>query len=324
MPASGQTRKYDIRQIAATASRSGRDRAIMDRQTDPQGAVNNTIAPVNSEQKAHQVMFTRLFRQRRRIIVLVLCAMLAGALHYGAGRMPLVWGLAACLAACLVITLAPNRRRWIEALGIGLVIAAASSPHVITFPVAVIGSATLAYLAIHSPWTDRFLLRFGLTSQRISRVRASPAQVWAALIPGESHPDDHWTGTLADFDHDPDDPLTTYLRYRTPDGLHEDVTVTFLDHSPLCRCRYVIERFEEGFAEAGTMLIEIAETVPDECQITSRLSYDALPLRVALGRWLDDTFGDEWDSFAAMVCARRDWSIHGLRRRMGNLPIADI
>ena len=67
-------------------------------------------------------------------------------------------------------------------------------------------------------------------------------------------------------------------------------------------------------ATDGMMLIDITEPVLHECRITSRLSFDALPLWVALGRWLDDTFGDEWDSFAAMVSARRDWSIHGLQR----------
>jgi hypothetical protein len=259
-------------------------------------------------------MFSRLFRQRRRIVVLVLCSMLAGAFVFGAGQGPMLCGLSGLAIAGVIIALAPNRRRWIEALGIGLMIAAAFEQPDLAFGVAAIASAALAHLLIHSRWTDRSPLRFGLVSHRVSRVAASPAQVWAALVPGEGHPDDHWTGTLADYDHDPDDALTTYLRYRTADGLYDDVTVTFLDHSPLTHCRYIIERFEEGFAEAGIMLIEIAEPAPQECRITSQLRYDALPLRIALGRWLDDTFGDEWDSFAALVSARHDWSIHGLRR----------
>jgi hypothetical protein len=259
-------------------------------------------------------MYIRLFRQRRRIVILVLSAMLAGALQFGAGTPPLLCGLVGLTLACLVIMLAPNRRRWIEALGIGLILAVPMALPPIASGMAAIACATLAHLAIHSRWTDRTPLHLALVSHRISRVRASPAQVWAALIPGEGHPDDHWTGTLADYDHDPDDPFTTYLRYRTADGLFDDVTISFLDHGPLTHCRYVIERFEDGFAEAGTMMIDITEPEPGECRIASRLSYDALPPRVALGRWLDDTFGDEWDSFAAMVSARRDWSLHGLRR----------
>ena len=265
-------------------------------------------------------MYTRLFRQRRRITILILGAMLAGALEFGAGPRPLLCGLGGFAMACVVLMFVPNRRRWIEALGIGMVIAAAMNLPNMAFGAAARACGMLAHLLIHSRWTDHSPLRLGLVSRRVSRVRASPAQVWAALIPGGGHPDDHWTGTLADFDHDPVDPLTTYLRYRTADGLNDDVTLTFLDHSPLIHCRYLIERLEGSFSESGLMQLDITEPVLHECRITSRLSYDALPFRVALGRWLDDTFGDEGDSFAAMVSARHDWSIHGLRR--GKVAVA--
>ena len=259
-------------------------------------------------------MFSRLFRQRRRIIVLVLGAMLCGALGLGVGLAPLICGMLGFGVACMLIMLAPNRRTWIEALGIGLVMAALLNLPASGFPLAVVACAALAHLAIHGRWSDRTALRLGMVSHKTARVTANPAQVWAALIPGEGHPDDHWSGTLMDFDHDPDDPFTTYLRYRAPGGLHEDVTVTFLDHDGPSFCRYVIERCEEGFADAGIMTITITVPEPGQCQIDSHLTFDALPARLALGRWLDDTFGDEWDSFAATVSARHDWSIHGLRR----------
>lgn len=259
-------------------------------------------------------MLIRLFRQRRRIIVLVLGAMLCGALALGVGLGSLICGIIALSAACILIMLAPNRRTWIEALGIGLVFAALMNLPASSFPLATVACAALAHLAIHGRWSDRTAVRLGLISRRTARVGATPAHVWAALIPGEGHPDDHWSGTLLDFDHDPDDPFTTYLRYRARDGLHEDVTITFLEHDGPSHCRYVIERFEEGFAEAGIMAITITEPEPNLCQIDSRLTFEALPARVALGRWLDDTFGDEWDSFAAKVSARHDWSIHGLGR----------
>lgn len=259
-------------------------------------------------------MLTRLFRQRRRIAVMLIAAMLAGAVTSGGGREPLLFALAGLALASLILLLAPNRRRWIEALGIGLLPASLLNLPPVGFILATVAMASLAHLVVHSRWSDRTGLRLGLISHRVSRVAASPAQVWTALIPGEGHPDDHWSGTLTDYDHDPDDPLTTYLRFRTPDGLHEEVTVTFLTHIPQQSCRYIIERAGEGLAEAGTMIIDIAAIGPRHSQITSRLQFDALPPRVAFGRWLDDTFGDEWDSFAATVSARRDWSIHGLQR----------
>lgn len=260
-------------------------------------------------------MFSRLFRQRRRMVVLVLGAMLAGALGQGIGPFVLWFGVAGLALAGSIILIAPHRRAWIEALGIGLVLATLPGLDAGVLPLAVIASAALTHLAVHGRWSDATPLRLGLVSHRISRVRATPAQVWAALIPGESHPDDHWTGTLVDYDHDPDDPYTTYLRYRTPDGLHEGVTITFLDHVPLQTCRYVIERFDEGFAQAGDLTLRLGQPDPDHCDIDSTLLFASLMPRVALGRWLDDTFGDEWDSFAAKVSARRDWSIHGLPSR---------
>ncbi len=258
-------------------------------------------------------MFSRLFRQRRRLFLTILAAMLGTSLALGPG----VWSLGAAALAGLgttgLIVGLPQHRRLAESMGLGLVAAAILPLPLVLLPIFWIACSGLWYALLYSDWADRTPLRLALNSQRTSEVDRPTPQVWSALVPGEAHPDDHWTGTLLDFDRDPDDADTLYLRFRDPSGLHDEVTLTFLHCARPHACRYLLEREANDGGDDLMMTFTLTSIGPAACRIESRMVQDALPIRLAIGRWFDDSFGDELDSFAALISARRDWSVRGFK-----------
>lgn len=151
-------------------------------------------------------MHLRIHDQRRRITFVVIVTMLAVWAGIGADVAIAVGGLAALCAVLAVLRFAPGWRKLTEAGAVGLLIAA---PLPLPLPLIVVlatGFAGLAYLGFYGSWLDRIGVSLNMTSQRTSWVALPRAAAWAALVPGADHPDDHWTGTLVDFDHDPDDP----------------------------------------------------------------------------------------------------------------------
>lgn len=263
-------------------------------------------------------MLSRLYRQRRRLIVVALSAMLAVALVPVPGPGPLPLGLIAAGLAAAVILSAPDLRRWSECAGLAAVLAGAlialtALPALVMLP----ATAALAYglhAGLYGPLTARLPLRFAVFSARQHQVTRPAPAVWTALIPGASHPDDHWSRTLVDFDHDPDDPDTLYLRHRLAGGLMLDQSITFLERDDGASCRYYQETHDEAGHEDAIVSYTLTEVGLDACNIDSHMSQEDLTLGRALSRWFDDWLGDELDSFAALVEARRDWSISGVPR----------
>lgn len=258
-------------------------------------------------------MLSRLYRQRRRILLCVLCFMLAAGLLFGPGLRSLGAGLAGAAFSAALIVLLPQHRRLSESAGLGLVAAALLPVLPVLLPVFWIAGTGLVYALLYSDWADRTPLRLSLDSTRTSQVGLPCARTWAALIPGEAHPDDHWTGTLIDFDRDPDDADTLYLRFRGTGGLHDEVTLTFLERVRPYRCRYHLEHDDSRGADDRMMTLSLSPTSPTTCRIESRMVQEAMPIRLAIGRWFDDAYGDELDSFAALVNMRRDWSLRGFK-----------
>lgn len=247
-------------------------------------------------------MMSALLRQRRRLAVFVVCVLLALALLEV--PVPPVGAGFALAAAAVAVMLLPAHRRWIEATGLGLVLAALPplAPD-LRLPLA-LATIVLVHGLLYGPIPDRIGLCLGLDRRRRSRVSRGVVEVWNALIPGECHPEDHWTGTLADFDHDPDDPETVYLRYRTPEGGTDEATLTFIAREPYRHCRYLLERTEGGRQEEAVVTFDFVALTPGTCRIESRLQQNALPLGTALSRWFDDAFADELASFTATLHAR--------------------
>lgn len=245
--------------------------------------------------------------------------MLGAALLPAAAVPPLLAGGVAVAAASAVILLAPDLRRWCECAGLAAVPAALALsltglPWLLALPAAA-ALAVLVRLGLYGPILSRLPLRFAVLSTRQHQVMMPAAEVWTRLVPGAGHPDDHWSGTLVDFDVDPDDPDTLYLRHRRPGGLLVDQSVTFLERTDGLACRYYQETDDPATGhEDAVVSFQLVEVGLDACNIQSEMSQQDLPLGLALSRWLDDLLGDELDSFAALVESRRDWSISRLPR----------
>jgi len=269
-------------------------------------------------------MLKRLYRQRRRIILLGAGALMAALVMEGLTPVTLMAGAGGVVLAAVLVGLVPHRRHWAESLALGAIPAALMTlppmqmPPAL-LPIAVSAWAVLAHYLIHGRWSDVGRLRLRVQSRRQACVTGTPAQIWPVLIPGEGHPDDHWTGTLTDYDSDPDDAMTVYLRFRGSNGLHDEMTMTILDQDAPHHCRYHLERAEGALNDDAVMEIRLTQEEDGQCRIDSQLTQDDLAPRLALAHWLDDSFGDEWDSFAATLTARRDWSLSGLRH--GGAPL---
>ncbi len=251
-------------------------------------------------------MHLRIHDQRRRITFVVIATM--SALWAGVGANPaiIVGGLAALAAVLAVLRFAPGWRNLTEAAAVGLLIVAPLPLPVPLLLVLATGFAGLAYLGFYGSWLDRAGVSMCLISQRTSWVAWPRANVWAALVPGAAHPDDYWTRTLVDFDHDPDDPETLYLRFTDPEQGMAEVTMSFLDCLPDQSCRYLLERDDPSGAEDMTIALALSDD-DDGCLIRTRTVHDALRPRIALARWFDDRFGDELTGFATPLSVRRDW-----------------
>lgn len=255
---------------------------------------------------------SEIARQRRRIGLSVPAVGLAVLWQWDLPLAALAAMLVAGAASLSVVLLVPALRRAVESAALGLLATCLLPvPGLLILPFWVLMSG-MAYYALYGRWADRGTLRLGLQSHRRALCPLPPPQVWAALIPGESHPDDHWSGRLVDFDHDPDDDQTVYLRFDAGDALPEEQTLTFLHRDAPRACSYLLERDVEGNFEEIRMSFALTMTPDGRTLIATTMSNDALPPRIAFACWFDDTFGDELDSFAATLSARRVWSLRGL------------
>ena len=206
--------------------------------------------------------------------------------------------------AATILTFAPRLRRAIEIGALALTFAA-------LFPVvtelwlafSVLIGGALTHL-LHGGAAERLPLRLRITSQRKARARLPIAHVWRRLVPGQSHPDDYWTGTLVDFDRDPDDPMTVYMRFRGNGGLFREATVSFLDLHPERAARWLIEDERAPPGEHCELHVRLSAEGEFETGIDSELTYRNLTPGRALDLMLDGCSRDSWGGLATTLHRR--------------------
>ena len=226
------------------------------------------------------------------------------ALRGGTGVETIYVALFCAGFAATILTFAPGLRRVIEIGALSLVLAA-------LFPIvtelwlalSVLIAGALTHL-LHGGAAERLPLRLRLTSRREARANLPVAHVWRRLVPGQSHPDDYWTGTLVDFDTDPDDPMTVYLRFRDARGLFREATASFLDLSTERAARWLIEDENAPPGEHCELYVRLSPEGDFQTRISSELTYRNLAPGRALDLLLDGCSRDSWRGLAATLDRR--------------------
>ena len=206
--------------------------------------------------------------------------------------------------AASILTFAPGLRRGVEIGAVALTFAA-------LFPVvtelwlalSVLIGGALTHL-LHGGAAERLPLRLRITSQREARAQLPVAHVWRRLVPGQSHPDDYWTGTLVDFDRDPDDPMTVYMRFRNNGGLYREATASFLDLHQERSARWLIDDERAPPGEHCELHVRVSPEGEFQTRISSELTYRNLALGRALDLMLDGCSRDSWRGLAGTLNRR--------------------
>ena len=261
-----------------------------------------------------KTLLERVYRQRRRIIFSVVCVMLATSMTIGAGPMSLAAGGIAAALCIHIILMFPNQRRLCESFALGLWFATLLPHPIESLPMLSVASAALFWTFLYGSWTERAGWRLAQSSHRKVKIDLPAKEVWNLLIPGESHPDDYWSGKLVDFDHDSEEQDTVYLRFDTNGAMPEEMTLTFLERDPGRFCRYYLERDGISGFEDMTVSVSLTEPLPGSCLIETSMEQHGITVGNALLRWFDDTFGDELGAFAQTVGHRRKWALEGKDR----------
>jgi hypothetical protein len=256
-------------------------------------------------------MLDRVFRQRRRIIFSVVCVMLATSMAIGAGPMSLAAGGIAAALCIHIILMFPNQRRLCETSALGLWFATLLPLPVESLPMSTAASAALFWNFLYGSWTNRAGWHLAQSSHSKLKIDLPAQAVWKCLIPGESHPDDYWSGKLVDFDHDSEEQDTVYLRFDNRGAMPEEMTMTFLERDPGRFCRYYLEREGSSGFEDMTVSVSLTEPIAGTCHIETTMEQHGISVGSALLRWFDDSYGDELGAFAETVGRRRKWAIDG-------------
>ena len=245
-------------------------------------------------------MFGILMRQGRRLTLSAALSLLAGFLLFGATPLALLPLLGVNGLAISLLSSAPSARRAVECGALAVVSTVLVPVTVLTLGPVLIGFGLLWYALLYGPWTDRLGIRLTLNQSARAQIERPASQLWNALVPGEAHPDDYWNGDLLDFDHDDDDHETVYLRMRTPEG-DEEMTVTFIERTPMHRCHYLLERAESHGWDDAEITLEISEISHRLCMVQIKQISRDLPLRHAIGAWLDDGLFNQTRTMASIL-----------------------
>ena len=251
----------------------------------------------------------QILRQLRRLSFTAVISAFGALMIFGPTISAVTIALLIAAMSVVVVLYFPRFRTACESLALGMVVTACLPLPIDVLPTTLAGSSFLMNTLMYGRWTDNIGPGLRLRIDRRAKVSAPPARIWGAIVPGEAHPDDFWNSRLVDFNHDPDDVDTVYLRMRRETGLCEEMTLTFLERDMGVSCRYILEREEPNGRDDMVRSLTIKPTGPRECEVHSVMEQNNLPYRIALLRWFDNRFGDELTSLAQTVQTTGSWQI---------------
>ena len=241
----------------------------------------------------------------RRVVFTAVFTLFGAILISGPTLAAFIAGAAAAIAAVFMVYAMPKYRKACESGAIGLFVAALIPIPADALPPAIIGLAFLSHSILYGQWSDSLGLNLSVHAQHKGELGGQAEDVWLSLVPAEGHPSDFWNPDLIDYNRDPEDTDTVYLRFRDETGLVEEMTLTFVAKTTGNYCRYVLERAEPLGRDDMTVTIAIAEIDDGLCLVETQIEQDALPPRIALARWFDNQIGVGIDGVAAALKGNR-------------------
>ncbi len=246
-------------------------------------------------------MFKVAVDQKRRILYFALslafCTFLLD-LVFGAGAFGTILGLLCATLFFAAIGLAwivafPKYRGFLELIAISCCAGSFIGTLVGQIPQSgIMFSAGLSAVAIalfNSPLILKLSRGARLETRAKRYVLATKSQIWAALIPGESHPDDYFNGNLRDFKRSDEDRDALFVTYGTDKTSTKEQALNFIVKSPAKYCRYYFEDdYVSGHFSDGVRDIKITEMENNACFVTITEVRDGLDPSTILRRWFDN------------------------------------
>ena len=290
-------------------------------------------------------MFRFIYRQRRRLMFSSFFCTLGLMLLVGADDggfsifKDVLWVYVATIAittlivafcilavVALFIVVLPGWRTMVEVMSIVLftqMIVAVAAPWIIDIPY--IGSFTpfiitmMIFSMTYGEFSDRFRMNVDHPETRKFYSPKAAEDLWSELVPEADTLSDHWDTLLCDLEPDDEDPDSYQAKYTHGGSLYELQTMTYLEKNAPYSAKYHhlgdVNPKNRSLVE-GTYEIHIAPKVgKDGCTVTLTSRHNAVLLRTALLRWLDDDLGDRTAHLRAKHKGRRDWSMTGRYRR---------
>lgn len=248
-------------------------------------------------------MIETFVNQKRRIVYFALsltaCTFFLDLTFViGSGIWGAIFGLlcATCLFAAVALAFimsTPRLRGWLELIAFASTIGTIVGPIFGPVPISGMTASVILSTFLVALFNTRFINRItNKTTLAASAKRYIPAtkdQIWNALVPGESHPDDYFTETLRDFSKDNEEEDALRVFFSSDTKYAKEQKVSFLVKSKGKYCRYYFEdEYTAGHFSDGVRDIKITTLENNACFVAITDVREGMDPSSYLRRWFDN------------------------------------
>ena len=260
-------------------------------------------------------MHTRLWRQRRRLILVFLLCACAGWIAFGdssSSRLSAAfkWGILGLSLTAIAIIAWPDSRWFLFKASVLAPLLALLSLGAPIWIVLLIGAVMLTVLP-SQPWAlDRFRLRYVFKARKQVTIRLDADTLWQKVFPRETN--EHWDPFLRGI-RSGGTPDTYFLVYEALSQANDlQVPLRVFDVEPGVHFKSR-DLSQPNASEGGPVIVTsyFIEASGEHSVLTLMEATWHPRLWTAFSQWLDDYLGDHADRVAALLEGRRDWSLKG-------------
>lgn len=169
-------------------------------------------------------------------------------------------------------------------------------------------------LIVYSPLLNKFGPKFKKRATYHIWSEASPAAIWKRMVPIQAHVADHWDNLLVDIQPDHSFPRQQIARYDFGTrALYQQRQLFTKFNEPHC-AEYMYDTYVDDADRPiteNTYSLDLQETAQGSAKVTVTHDMRKVPVQMAVGSWLDDTYGAEKDHLLSLDKRTPDWSLVG-------------